>query len=337
MSMYFSKSLLVDLLKFAVSRGADLKMLSQKIGVHPVDQINPIEQISYQKMVDTLSFISEVTDDENLGLHLAEELMLKGTEYVDNIMKSSPSIEEAFQNAVSYSRLISDALICSMEKNESTTKISFDINPNWAVFPSPIVQQIIDLTLTCTFKSISWLTQKNYSAKEVHLNYLPKKYINEYFRIFDCSIKFKETTPAIIFQNPIIEQSIASNNPSLLSTLKEEANQILKTKISEADIINSVKSIILENLPQKSNLQEVANKLHLSTRTLQRSILKNNTTFKEIEADILISLSKKLIVHESRNLDEVAYLLGFSESSSFIRFFKKKMGITPIKYRATQK
>ncbi len=333
-NMYFSKTLLTDLLDFGVSKGAVKEELSQLIGISNSDDIKYGEQISYEQMIHALNSTGQMINDENLGLHMGEALMLKGTEYVDNIMRNSPSIEEAFRNAVNYSKLISDALNSKMEKKKDSTRIFFEVNPNWSVLQTDAVQQIIDLTLVCTFKSIYWLTKRRYAPTVIHLNYQSKKHRSEYYRIFDCAIKFNEESPGIIFRNPVLDQAVPSHNTGLLSSLKEEADSILSKLKTESLIITQIKELILKNLPLKTTLDAAALALHLSPRTLQRNLSQLDTTFKKTEKEILLTLSKKLIVHEGHNLEEVAYLLGFSESSALVRFFKKEMGITPKRYKS---
>lgn len=331
--MYFSKLLVLDIIEFAVSNGADKKDLCKSLAIKPEENFAPNEVVSYDKMVNILNITGQTIDDEFLGLHLGEQLILKATKQVDQIMQNSPAIEEAFSNAVKYSALISDALTSSMKKTETHTKVSFEVNPNWAVLQNHAVQQIIDLTLVCTFKSIYWLTGKKYAPLEVHLNYPSLKKRNEYFRVFDCSVKFNETIPGIIFHNPILNRPLPSSNLGLLTYLKKIGDKEIEKLQSEDPLILQIKKIILNNLPEKPMIDAVSAELHLSSRTLQRKLQQQKTNFKKIEKDILLKLSKKLILFEERNIDEISYFLGFSEASAFIRFFKNEMDITPMNFK----
>ncbi len=330
--MYFSKFLLSDIIEFGVSNGADQKSLCNAIGVALPTPDSFQEKISYELMIRAINIAAQTINDENLGLHLGEQVMLKGTEQVDNIMRNSPTIEEAFANAVNFSKLISDALACSMVKTKNYTTISFEVNPNWAVLESHAVQQIIDMTLVCTAKSIYWLTGQKHAPKEVRLNYSPLKKRNEYYRIFDCTLKFNERVPSIIFHNPTLNQSVPTYNLGLLDFLKKGASEELKKIQSEHPLVMNVKEIVLNKLPQRTNIAEISAALNLSPRTLQRKLQALSTNFKAIEKDILIKLASKFILKGKRNIEEISYLLGFSEASALIRFFKQEMNTTPKKY-----
>ena len=330
--MYFSKLLLADIIEFANTQGLNQEMLLQRFGLDKLDP-SPKEYVTYEVMADALTFVSKIINDETLGLHLGEQLILKGKQQVDDIMKQSPTVDEAFANAVNYSKLISDALKSSMLKGEKFTKILFDVNPNWAVFDNQAVQHIIDMTLVCTLKSIIWLTDKNYLPYEVHLSNPSIKKRNEYYRIFDCSIKFSQPTPGIIFRNPILDQNVQNSNPGLLDKLIQNADKAIEMLESEPALILQIKEIVLRNLPSKSQLKQVAHELNLSIRTLQRRLTELNTSYKKIEKEILLRMAKKLLVQKESNVHEIGYLLGFSEGSAMVRFFKDGTNLTPKKYK----
>lgn len=334
--MYFSKLLVSDIIEFAVAKGADKNDLCKSLGIEIKEAVALNEVVSYEDMVNILTITGEAVDDDFLGLHLGEQLILKGTKQVDEIMQNSPTIEEAFSNAVNYSKLISDALNCSMEKTDNYTKVSFEVNPNWAVLQHHAVRQIIELTLVCTLKSIYWLTGRKYSPKAVHFNYPSSKKRNEYFRVFDCSIKFNEPIIGIVFDNPILNREVPTYNLGLLAHLKKIGNEEIAKLPSEGSLILQIKKIILKNLPQKSLLKEVSSELNLSSRTLQRKLNQLKTNFKQVEKDILIKLAKKFILIEERSIEETSYLLGFSEASAFSRFFKNEMKTTPKNYKKTK-
>lgn len=331
--MYFSKVLAVDIIKYAVSKGANKIKICEDLGIDINKTIDQNETISYGEMVSILLITGKMIDDEYLGLHMGEQLMLNATKQVDEIMLNSPTIEVAFNNANDYSRLISDALQGSIEKTEHYTKVIFEINPNWEVLQNQAVRQIIDLTLVCTIKSIYWLTGRMYSPLEIHLPYSSAKKRSEYYRVFDCGIRFKQKAVAAIFPNPILDISVPTKNIGLLADLKKIGDEEIEKLQTECSLILEIKKSVLSKLPQRATVQLVAHQQQMSSRTMQRRLRELSTNFKKIEKEILMNLAQTFILFEERNIDEVSYLLGFSEASAFIRFFKNEMNITPVEFK----
>jgi AraC-like DNA-binding protein len=91
---------------------------------------------------------------------------------------------------------------------------------------------------------------------------------------------------------------------------------------------------IVEKLPDGApGQQQIAAALHVSNRTLQRKLREENTSFKELLKDTRMQLARKYLRSPGRSVVETAYLLGFSEPSTFSRAFKRWTGVAPAQYR----
>ena len=77
----------------------------------------------------------------------------------------------------------------------------------------------------------------------------------------------------------------------------------------------------------------IAQTLHISLRSLQRMLNKEETYFKTLLETTRQELALHYIRETHRTLGEITYLLGFSEPSNFTRAFKRWTGKTPAAYR----
>ncbi len=327
--MYFSKTILHDLVDFAVSKGANKEFVQQKLLETALDE----KHIDYEVMVKSLNFIAQELKDENLGLHIGEQVSLKVTAYVDSLMQYSPTLEKAFENAIKYSKLISDALECDLSKSEKQYTVRFEENPNWKTHQKNARIQVLNLTVISTLKSLIAYTNRKYIPIAIHFGYEKPKSLSEYYRMFNCSIKFNQPTTEIIFKKYIFENSHKKTNAGLLENLKGKVEKEIQELIIEDDTIYQLKKSILNNKPDRIKIEDAVVALNISKRTLQRKLNSLNTNFKKIEHQIQLRLLKTYLEENTKTIDEISYLLGFSESSSLIRFFKEQTGLTPIKYR----
>ena len=327
--MYFSRAFLNDLISYAYAKGIRTQELQELSGVVGKGGT----YISYREMVLILEAVEQAVGDEQLGLHMGEEMLLKGTEYVDQMMALSPSVAEAFQTAVAYSKLISDALESHLTQAAGKYTVSFTVNPNWAIQPPAAVRQVIDLTMVCTQQSLGRLLSKQYYPVAVNFPYPKPAKINEYFRLFNCPLRFDQPKPSIVFEQYLLDQPIASQNKGLLAELKRKADAELRQLTEEPDLIYQLKKAILKHKPSRITTDIVAEELHIPPRTLQRKLKALNTTFKQIEQELQLKLAKNYLETSDKGMEEISYLLGFSESSAFVRFFKNATHITPAHYR----
>ena len=77
----------------------------------------------------------------------------------------------------------------------------------------------------------------------------------------------------------------------------------------------------------------MAKDLGLSVRCLQMKLSKEGETFSQIVKTVRKELAKTYLQEENYSIDEITYLLGFSDPSVFHRAFKNWTGVTPGQYR----
>ena len=149
----------------------------------------------------------------------------------------------------------------------------------------------------------------------------------------NCSITESERN-AITFRNADLEIPFISYDEGMWSYFEPE----LTKRLAELDVDEStaarVRSALSELLPGgQCAIEDVAAKLGLSRRTLQRKLSEENTTFQKQ----LNSVRETLAIHYLRNTqmtsNDIAFLLGYAELNSFLRAFTVWTGKSVSEYR----
>lgn len=145
-------------------------------------------------------------------------------------------------------------------------------------------------------------------------------------------ISGKENT--ITFQTHDLERPFVSFNPAMWDYFEPEMNKRLSDLDVDDSIAARVRSALSELLPGGAcGIEDVAEKLGISKRTLQRKLSEEKTTFQKQ----LNSAREMLAIHYIRNTDmsaaDIAYLLGYAELNSFLRAFTVWTGKSISAYR----
>lgn len=90
---------------------------------------------------------------------------------------------------------------------------------------------------------------------------------------------------------------------------------------------------ICRQLPQVPRLNEMASKLNISSRSLQRYLQASNTSFRQLVNECRHQLAQQYLQENTYNIQEIANQLGFEEQSSFQKAFKSWQGCPPGVYR----
>jgi AraC-like DNA-binding protein len=122
-------------------------------------------------------------------------------------------------------------------------------------------------------------------------------------------------------------------NPNLLERFEQYAQDFLSQMERNDEHTRAVTKIILSKLDdERLSIEKVAKEMSVSVRTLQNRLEAEGVAFSDLLREIRQRLAKKYI-RENYSVEQIAYLLGFSEPSVFRKAFKKWEGITPREYR----
>ena len=101
-----------------------------------------------------------------------------------------------------------------------------------------------------------------------------------------------------------------------------------------APIVQRVRQAVSAELPTGGVDQErIARRLGLSTRTLQRRLSEVETSFQDVLEQTRRDVAMRMLRDRSASVFDVAYMLGYADTPSFYRAFKRWTGQTPQKYR----
>lgn len=98
--------------------------------------------------------------------------------------------------------------------------------------------------------------------------------------------------------------------------------------------MREIMQYVLANLDQEISLNELADRMFVSTSTLSRIFKKNTGVyFADYVMQLRVKTALGLLKYSEQNMTQIAMTSGFSNSASFNRAFRKVMGVTPTEYR----
>jgi AraC-like DNA-binding protein len=131
-----------------------------------------------------------------------------------------------------------------------------------------------------------------------------------------------------------LSRRLPTGNPEVAAATERVALDYL-ARLDRSDIVTQVRQRIRASLPSGVPSQaDVARALALSSRTLARRLEEADTSFTAILDETRRALAEQYLRRTDFSVAEVAYLVGFAESSSFNRAFRRWTGRAPGDARA---
>ena len=141
--------------------------------------------------------------------------------------------------------------------------------------------------------------------------------------------------PSITFSGQDAERPFLSANDAMWNYFEPELRRRLRDIEVDAPVTEQVRAAMLQSLPAGSaTMPAVARQLAMSTRTLQRKLQLESSSFQEVLRTTREALARNYLSTSTLSAAEIAYLLGFDDTTSFYRAFHTWTGQSPESARA---
>ncbi len=158
----------------------------------------------------------------------------------------------------------------------------------------------------------------------------------EFHRCFRCPVRFGRRESTVTFAKRDLELPVPGGDEVLASYLSENAERVLERLRTGTSTREHTRSAIWAGLSEgPPTLAGIASALHMPPRTLQRHLAAEGTTFRREIEQIRAEAAGAILRERAIPIEEVAFLLGYTEASTFYRSFKRWTGKTPRQYRAS--
>ncbi|MFC5407611.1 AraC family transcriptional regulator [Cohnella soli] len=151
---------------------------------------------------------------------------------------------------------------------------------------------------------------------------------------FGCPIRIGATDNRLTLRRRDLDRPFISYNKELLEILTPVLDRSLDEQSSRS-IPEMVKWILKRSLTGgRLDIRAVASELGMSDRTLQRRLINEGTTFKQLLTQARHEQAREYLADPKFDIKEVAFLIGYEDQNSFYRAFRLWEGDTPSNWRS---
>jgi AraC-like DNA-binding protein len=166
----------------------------------------------------------------------------------------------------------------------------------------------------------------------------PRPHVKTIERHFGCPVISGASGNAIVFRASDAERRFVTRNAELLAMLAPQFEEELKQENGDENFLDRVRVAIQQKLTgQRPSIEDIADALHISSRTLQRRLQDEESSFQRVLEEARRQMARQYLNNSVLELNEAAYLLGYEDSSSFVRAFRTWEGVPPARWREEQR
>lgn len=175
-------------------------------------------------------------------------------------------------------------------------------------------------------------TNRDFAPREVRFAHASSPGAEALAEVFRAPLRFGCAHSGIVLTQDWLAAPLTKAHPALSGYFETQAEVALRELPN--DFPGELARVIMNLLPGGTpGMRDVARKLGLSERTLRRRLEERGTTFQAVLDRTRLDLARRHLAQKSIPLEEVSFLLGFSQAAAFHRAFRRWTGRTPRQYR----
>lgn len=313
-------------------QGVDTDELLKAAAIGPEILTEPYARGDVHAMAQLVRLIWRALDDEfmgftgqraNIGLFGLMTRFILGTESLGQMLKAGTRFYNLVRNDMQ--------MQLSIEGSEAVFEVRF-AQPG--LDPS---NYFLQFWMVIWHRLAGWMTGGPIPLTSASFTFsYPYSYIEEFKYMFPCEHRFNQPRNSFSFDEKHLGLPIIRTKAELKAMLEEAPLLFMTMPAASRGLARKVRTALLPREGQVvdfPSIEEVAQRLHLSSQTLRRHLKKEATTFSQIKENIRRDIAIQKVVKGNTRIEDIAHLVGYAETRSFTRAFRSWTGFSPLQYR----
>lgn len=314
--MKIKATYVANIIEYASYKGISEVMLRNHLIEKKLDLCNQDMTVTFFEYQNVFKALMSATKDKDFGIHYGSFLNLKALGFIVQISLNTTSIQQAVFILKNY--LANTFPVVRIEDRLKET--GYILSLTCEIEEAKLKKQFLDFVFCFIYRELKLILPID-SSLTIEL---PDSSIGEMKKLINDKIT-KGKGYKFMLPKTVLNTEINVSKVKQIEILLPKFLQLINTKKHSLSPFSvQIRNMIL-NLckPEIPNFEQVATHFPFSIRTIQRKLSNENSSFRMIADGIKNELSIYLSKGYKMKTQEIAYLLGYSEASSYLHAVKK--------------
>ena len=184
---------------------------------------------------------------------------------------------------------------------------------------------------------VSWLVGCFIEISKVDLVDKRPSHPDRYHALFNCPLHFGQSQCCVSFPQRYLDYPIVRSTEQVDEMLDRFPEEMFTVGTQGLSTSSRIRAMIGGDLSRSfPTIEEIAERLNVSVPTLHRHLQKENTRYQKIKDDCRLQAALDYLRRDNLQVGEISRLLGYSDTSTFYRAFRKWTGMTPSEFRSSE-
>lgn len=270
------------------------------------------------------------TGDAHIGLSIAELVRPENFDLLGYVARHSETLGDGLARVTQYGALIGAPGRISMDVDGPTASLTFGSPTD-----GPPHRQSVEFIFRALQQMAERLSGESAPSGHIEFRHPRPPSVERLESIFGPDLRFDQPHNRMVFESMYLKLPVRGHDPQLRKILERQARDLIEQFDESSSIVRTVTELVTKELATGNpNSDHVASLLGVSVRTMSRHLKEAGTSYQALLDNVRFQLASRYLSRTRVDIGEVAFLLGFADTSSFNRAFKRWSGETPSAYRA---
>jgi AraC-like DNA-binding protein len=323
-------------IKAAAKCGFNVQPLFQQAGIK-VDLIRLEEaRVSPLQLISLLEQSVALSPDKHFPFVLGDTFAFESLPEFETLLTTSPSLRDALQVAKLAAKVILPWLTIDLQEQGDQARITLGFQlalpaSMSARLPLYLVQEAVLASVRKFGRSLQG-SEEGFLGVEVPGDASGRAGLFEAF--FAVPVRFNQPDYALVVERRVLDLPLEGAFP----VLHQQAQQLAEQRLDKEARRQGMAFELEERISREPGLlelgiEDMAERLGLHPRTLQRRLKDENESYLNIQARMRHRLACQWLRQDEHSIDDISVRLGFSDRRAFTAAFKRWEGVTPSAWR----
>ncbi|WP_165954192.1 AraC family transcriptional regulator [Seongchinamella unica] len=271
-----------------------------------------------------------LSDNPMLGLLLGKSYLLESYGLLGYAFMSAPTLRHALIVLRNYGPLTFTLFQVNFlsEGNKGTLRLSPDIP-----VPDDLLQYYVDRDLTAAVNGGRGALRVPLEPRHIQVMHGTQRLRNTYERHFGCSISFSAECSELQLDASLLDVPMPLGDSETSATCQQQCRLLLARMRAGSTFVDKVRGLILARPGYFPDIDYVAERLNMTSRTLRRRLSAEDSSYQDILAEVRYELAREYLATSTLPMEEISTLLGYSAPGNFSNAFKRWHGCSPRAFR----
>ena len=288
----------------------------------------PDARLTRQQYVALYRTVAATLDDEMLGLW-SRPIRTGTLKYLMLSLLDAPTVLVALNRFVRFWNLLLDDYRLHISTKNNLVRLAL-VERTSGTQVTPLGHELM---MKLIHGIASWLLGREINLHRVEFSFARPRHVEDYAFLYPGEVCFDAGTTSIYFFYQDCAELFKREKHELWTFLKRAPEDWTFSAFHRASVAAKTREYLEQHISQPVTIQDLANALHTSVRTLNRRFAEEGTHFQAVKDGLRRDIAVHRLTNSNVAVAALAFDLGFFDATGFCRAFKHWTGSSPSDYR----